>query len=228
MMRATSEDVLDTVPQSLLSRWLMTREQLSAVLALFIGWLLSELSHRLHQRSEERKPLARAIADLLEIRHRTRAVTVVLGELKKRFSVPPDAEGVIRKMVQDCIPQTEVLRDRYNEAVDLIAGVDPILAFRLRSKDEFTPLLQKFRALLAADQSGKSLALQIEEKLCTIFLKNLEEVTVELARAHGLRTWWRIRRRFAKPEDISREVADFFSSAEERARATSETATPAE
>lgn len=51
------------------------------------GWLFSELSHYLSDRRERRKAIGRALADLLEIRHRFTAMDTLFKELRK---IAPD------------------------------------------------------------------------------------------------------------------------------------------
>jgi hypothetical protein len=186
------------------------------VLTLVAGWFLNELSYLVRLRREERKPFAKAIADLLEIRHRIRGASAAIAEVKKHFLVPADAELAVRRFLQDFILQTEPLRERYNEAVDLIASVDPILAFRLRSKDEFPSYLQKLRPLLDNDNQMKAFVTQIEDKLSSAFVDHLEESMMELAKAHGVNTWWRLRKRFARREEMPTVFDEILSVVQER------------
>lgn len=181
------------------------------VLSLILGWLLNELGQLSRLRREERKAFGRAIADLLEIRHELKAFNVVFGEIKKRFAVSPNDEFVAKKLLEDFIPQTENLQERYNEAVTLIASVDPILGFRLRSKDQFKLLLRKSRLLLENDESTKSFITQFEDRFSDKFVEILEKLILDCAKVHKWKTWWKVRRRFLKPEDISKEIDELFS-----------------
>lgn len=181
------------------------------VLSLILGWLLNELGQLFRLRREERKAFGRAIADLLEIRHELKSFNVIFGEIKKRLPVSPNDEFVARKFLEDFIPQTENLQERYNEAVTLIASIDPLLGFRLRSKDQFKPFLRKLRPLLENDESTKSFIAQFEDKVSDKFAENLEKLILDLAKAHRWKTWWKVRRRFSKPEDISKEIDEMFA-----------------
>ncbi|MEN6338356.1 MAG: hypothetical protein ABFE01_29220, partial [Phycisphaerales bacterium] len=182
----------------------------AGIVTLLVGWSLKEVGDRLRLRREERKPFAKAIADLLELRHRLWGITAVIGEIKKRSSIPPEAEVALRTAFDAVFPQQDDLQRRYNEAVNLVAAVDPILGFRLRSKDEFFALMQKIRPLLVAEDSIRPLIVQIEDTLSGGFLEALKDVTIELAWAHSMVTWWRIRRRFSKAESIPKELTDLF------------------
>jgi len=189
---------------------------------LIVGWFLNELSYLFRLRREERKPFAKAIADLLEIRHNIRAVSTAIGEMKKRFPVPPDVELAARRFFQDSILQTEALRQRYNETVSLIASVDPILAFRLRSKDEFAPLLQKLRPFLDNDNQAKLFAAQIEDKMSCAFLDHLEESIMEVAKTHSVKTWWRIRKHLSKHGEMPKVFDELMSLVQKAPKQTSE------
>jgi hypothetical protein len=191
------------------------------VLTLIVGWSLNELSHVFRLRREERKPFAQAIADLLEIRHSIRVVSVAITEFKKRFPIPPDAELALRRFFQDFITQNETLRERYNETVSLIASVDPILAFHLRSKDEFTPFLRRLRPLIDSDYQAKPFAAQIEDRLSGAFVDHLERSIIEVAKAHSIMTWWRVRRFLSKRQEIPKEFDEVMSLVQPRAEVKS-------
>jgi len=192
------------------------------VLTLIAGWFLNELSCFFRLRREERKPFAIAMTDLLDIRHRLRAVSTTVGEIKKRFPMSPDNELVVRRFCQDFIAQTETLQRRYNEAVTLIATVDPILAFRLRSKDEFPSLLQQLRPFLDTDVQTRPFVAQIEAKLSCAFLEYLEESIVQVAKAHSMRTWWRIRKYLRKHQEMPKAFDEFVSLVQEDSQQPSE------
>jgi len=188
----------------------MSKEYWAGIVTLLIGWCLKELGDRFRLRREERKPFAIAIADLLEMRHRILSVSTALGEIKKRLPIPPEAEIALKTFVDAILPQTEDLHRRYNEAVSLVAAVNPILAFRLRCKDEYLPLMQKLRPLLTADSLTRPFVGQVENTLSSVFTEDIEELITELAKAHGVATWLRIRRRLSKPASIPKEVDDLL------------------
>jgi len=110
----------------------MGTEYWGGIVTLLIGWCLEELGDRLRSRREERKPFARATADLLEMRHRFLSVRTALGEIKKHLQFSPDAESALRAYVDALLPQADDLQQRYNEAVSLVAGIDPISSPRTR------------------------------------------------------------------------------------------------
>ncbi|MEN6426348.1 MAG: hypothetical protein ABFE13_13360 [Phycisphaerales bacterium] len=188
----------------------MSSEYWAGVATLLIGWSLKELSDKLRLRREERKPFARAIADLLEMRHRLLSVSTALAEIKKHLPIAPDAEVALRTFFHSVFPQAEDLQRRYNEAVSLVAGVDPILAFRLRSKDEFLPFMQRLRPLLTAANSPRPFVVEIDDKLSRSFIEDLEELTMELAKAHGMVSWWRIRKRLSKPQSLPKQADELL------------------
>jgi len=183
----------------------------SAVVTLLIGWFLNELHHWFWSSREAREPFGRALADLLEIRHELKGLRVILAEVKKRVSISGDDERAMRTLLESILPEVEDLRDRFNNAVTSIASVDPVLAFRLRRKDQFRPLLERARALAKLGEHGNELPIWLEDKLTNVFMLSLEELIIDVAKGHGLRTWWRVRRRMSKPDDLPREVDELFS-----------------
>jgi hypothetical protein len=183
-----------------------------AVVTLLIGWSLNELHHWFWSSREAREPFGRALTDLLEIRHELRGLGAILAEFKRRVSISESDERVARTLLESIVPQVEGLEARFNEAVTSIASVDPVLAFRLRRKDQFRTLLGKARALAKLSADGKDLPLWLEDRLTAAFMEGLEELIIDVARAHGLRTWWRVRKRIAQGDELPKEIDELFSS----------------
>ena len=174
---------------------------------------MNEWGQLLRLRREERKVVSRTIADLLEIRYELKGFNLVMSEFRERFLISVEDELVAKQFVDELIPQAEDLLKRYNESVTLVASIDPIMGFRLRSKDQFKPILQKLRSLLGVgdDISAKSSFLQFESRLSDKFVEILEVLIIELAMIHGWRTWLRIRRQFSKPKDASKQMVDLLA-----------------
>ena len=181
------------------------------VVTLLIGWFLNELHHWFWSNREERKPFGKALTDLLELWHDLKGLRIALFEIKKRFPISEDDERVIIKLLEDILPKLEDLQRRFNDAVTSIASIDPMLAFRLRGKDQYRLLLEWVRALAKVDGLGKQLSIWLEDKLTDAFLSNLEELIIDVAKAHGLRTWWKVHKRISKPVELPKEIDEILA-----------------
>lgn len=182
---------------------------------LIIGWLLNELGQKLRSRSTDRRAIARALADLLEIRHQTFGLKAAFDEFGKRFNLPSNFQLIILNYFNNLLPSAEDLRKRYNETIDAVASADPILGFRLRSKEILNPLLQTLRSIASGDPNTSHLWPLLESQLMQLVKSPLNEMILEVSRLHGWRTWLRVRRMlkrpFIEPKEIEEYLANFES-----------------
>ena len=175
-------------------------DKIITLLAVALGWLLNELSTLLRLRREDRRAAGPVLTDLLEIRHRLVALDAVVAELGKRFEVPPQGRLLLQRFLQTLIPEAPKFVETYEAAVSTLARVDPIIAFRVRGQPWIAPLLARLRALAAFDQAGAEFwSAVVEPGVLTLLRPGLEELILDVARAHGWRTWWRVRRRLREP-----------------------------
>lgn len=143
----------------------MDIDKLLPVLTLVLGWSLSELSHYLRARREKTAALARAISDLLEIRHRMLVTKLVADELKRRFQVPDDAFARLRMFLGIVLPEPHGIHERYDQAVSEIASHDPVLGFQMRSQNAIPQFLSAIDSMAAGDVSTKTVLAQVEEHM---------------------------------------------------------------
>lgn len=147
-----------------------------------VGWLLNEVSHRRREVSADRRAISKALADLLEIRHQTVAMKSLFDTLTHRLNLPQSIWSFIFPFLESFWPNSDGLHKRYNDTVDSVASANPMLGFRLRSKDELTRYLKSLRQL----------ASQHYTELKPVFLKySADERTVQAAR-NGLLSFTRI------------------------------------
>jgi hypothetical protein len=104
------------------------------------------------------------------------------------------------------LPSNESLAKRYEESVNLVAGLNPILAYRLRSQDMVGPFLHQLRALALQDgPQGVALFGTMEDHLLLHLTPYLERLIRELAKRHSWRTRWETNRRLKEPFDAPDE-----------------------
>lgn len=184
------------------------------LLAVTVGWGLHELSDAIRLRREDRRAIGRILAEVLELRHSIRAIPVVVGEIRNRIAIPIDAEPVLRNIFSSVLSQmTAGIAERYNNAIDSISGRLPLLAYELRSKDQFHPVLNHLQALAGNDPGAVVAISAIEKQLLQELLPRLQRLALRLAWLHSWKTWLHLRSSLKKPENVSALVDSMLKSA---------------
>src|SRR4051812_229188 len=119
----------------------MNIESILPVVTLLIGWFLNEFGNFYRERKERSKVLGIAISDLLEIRSRLIAYKVLTNFLREKLGVPSNVPLPIGRIIDELIPSIEDYPERYEENLSLIAKSNPVLAYRLRSKYFYKPMV---------------------------------------------------------------------------------------
>ena len=158
------------------------------LVGVVLGAVLSGMGEYLKHRNERKRVIARALSDLLEIRHRFVGVDAVFQETKKHTHVPADAAVMLREFFGKFLEVDDETQKRFRDALDALAGIDPVLAFRLRSKDQVPHLIRSIReAALQLGASSDDVS-QVEPILREFAVPALNEAVLELAGYHSLKT----------------------------------------
>ena len=160
-------------------------------LALITGLVADWFRLRLARRAEEKKHIARAISELLELRY----IIQALPELPKHFDalmpaeikphMPPDLFQAFD--VMQLLPMDDKLPERYKEAVDEIAGFKPFLAFQLRGKERYFDFRNFITHHFGQTPGSIIMANKITEALDRDCLPVIEDALALLAKAHGVK-----------------------------------------
>jgi hypothetical protein len=179
-----------------------------------VGWGLNQCGQWFVFRRDERKAIGRALADLLEVRHRLLAIPKVVEAMSAKLGMPADAQTPLKVVFGALFPSDEGLAKRYEESVSLVAATNPVLGFRLRSQDVVGPFLHQLRALALRD-GPQSVALlgTMENHMLSHLAPHLERLIRELAKRHGWRTWWETNRRLKQPFDAPEEFWEALKAA---------------
>lgn len=181
------------------------------LITLMVGWLLGEASSRRREISSHRQAISRAIADLLEVRHRTFELKAFMDEATKKFKIPPQGQPVILAKLRAILPVADSLAKRYNESVDVVASSDPLLGFRLRSKDALPKVLTSLEQLASQDPAATQAYPQIEAGLLDVIKPQLDDLIIELAKTRGWFTWWKVKKYLRKPSFEQKDVEELLS-----------------
>lgn len=180
---------------------------------------MNELGQQFKVRREDRKALARALAELMEAHAQASKFSEVIATFRERLGpLPPAFPHVFYLMMERLLGSSEDTKKRYDEAVTLVASVEPILGFRLRSSDSYPKIVSKLR-MLALQDSQTSLAFQDLEPLVDRKTREtLKELILEVAMKHGYVTWFRVRRMLNKPREIPPEMESLLQKISEMSK----------
>jgi hypothetical protein len=186
---------------------------LVAILAVIVGWLLNEFSAWVKIRRDDRRAIGQALSELLSIRHRLQTVSFVVIEIKKRVPIPPASEVAVRNFFESFLPDIGDIQSRYGQAIDLVAGRMPLLAFELRSKEMIGPNLQRLRSLVPPEQIASSFVLGLENQLVDDLLPTLERLLRKLAWHHGWITWIDVRQQLRTQVHVPERLREMLDRA---------------
>ncbi len=161
----------------------------------------------LRRRREARILVGRLLADLIDLRDRDRVTRLLIVQLQ----AAPRDQIVLRQVMDAVIPGLEALAPRYDQAVTQLAGLNPLLAVRLRGHGSFPQTFSQLRAMAIGDQTAAGAWAQIEALLDRVRGPRLEELIGELARRHGWLTAFKVRRRLAEDPVVPPEFTELLS-----------------
>lgn len=178
------------------------------LLGVVLGAVISGIGVLWKARQERKKAIGVALADLLEIRHRVYGVENIIRFMSDQHKMSPDWSPAIREVVDKAMPLDEKIATRFDDAISLLAGVDPILAFSLRSKEVLPQILRKFRGEMLASGSGAAEYGALESALLHATKPALDDAVMVLAENYSWSTGRRVREILAQrselPPDFSR------------------------
>lgn len=183
---------------------------IAPLVGVVLGSALSGLATYLKQRGERKRTIAVALADLLEIRHRLVTIDVVFDKIRARVDVSAEIMPVLRNCLDSFLLPNDGLDDRYNNAISLLAGIDPVLAFSLRSKNAFPRFLGSLRKLVIGSGTSLKEFESLESTLRLAVQPNFNAAAMELAGYHSWSTKRRVRRLIAHTGEIPPEVTRIF------------------
>jgi hypothetical protein len=181
------------------------------LLGVLLGAAITGIGAIWKDRTAHKKVVARALTELLEIRHQIGSFNLVVEEVQKHVTLPAEFLPPLRKLLDDLTPVDRDANRRYEEAVSVLAEVDPLLAFQLRSRNKTQDLLGLPAVL--APQSGFSAADvdMLERSLQQMVLPHLDDSIAELARVHSWKTKRRVLKLLAQKRTVPPEVTAWIT-----------------
>lgn len=185
-------------------------QSVSTLVGVIVGAILSGIGGYFRSRIERKRTIALALTDLLEIRHHISGIEVVLKAMHKRFDVPAEASLILQTLIQQMSPLNEDVHKRYDNAISLLAGLDPLLAFHLRSKNTLPNLLASIISATESAGLSKDDIVQIESTLRLSLAPHLDEAVIELAGRHSLNTKRKVKKLISNSKEMPPELNDIF------------------
>lgn len=202
-------------------------DKIIALIAVALGWLFSELSSVVRLRREDRRAAGPVLTDLFEIRNRLVSMDECMKEFGHQLQLPHQARLQLQQYLLTVFPEPPGFIEKYEEAVSTLARVDPIRAFRLRGQMLVGPFVTALRGLAASTPADSELWSTIfEPEFQGRFKRHLEELILEVARAHGWLTWWNARKRLRQPalsQEDKKWISDFIEKFKSAAETTQQT-----
>jgi hypothetical protein len=152
---------------------LLRNDVFRSILLVVIGFALSQLNNYFAERGERKKAVSSALSDLLEVRHQFMGLEALMEQIGELGHIPEHQKSQMRVLLDSLFPNWEELHARYEHSVNLIAGLDPLLGFQLRSKDFLRPILRWVHSLMGQDSQAAALMGPI---LKNSFLSKVEPV----------------------------------------------------
>lgn len=133
-----------------------------------------------------------------------------MKDLELLMQISAQVQLQLEQYVRAHFPDPPRFVEKYEEAVSTLARVQPIQAFRLRNQPLILPFLDELRGLAASELAGSEFWKKVvEPELARIYKPHLEELILDVAKAHGWRTWWHARRQLKKQISSERDEAQF-------------------
>lgn len=136
----------------------------------------------------------------------------VLKHLQKYGNLSPISMPHLRNLFDHLIPLDDKLDTRFDEAVTLLAGMDPVFAFDLRSKNLLPQSINKMR--LVATTAGEDLAKYeaLESSLIETLAPKLDEAILRVAKHHSGKSYREVQAVIAQKNNVEEAMAPLLKS----------------
>ena len=138
------------------------------------------------------------------------ATDIIFAQIRARVEVPLQAMPALRTIFDSFLVPNDGIDERYNNAVSLLAGIDPLLAFSLRSKNTLPKVLASLRGLAIGSGANLEEFESVESSIRLAVVPNLNAAAMELARHHSWITKRRVRELVSQSEEIPPEVSQLL------------------
>ncbi|CAM3328557.1 hypothetical protein [Polaromonas hydrogenivorans] len=161
---------------------------IAPLIGVILGSTISGIGVYFRSRTERKRLIACALSDLLEIRHYFVNIDVILREIKSRTPISQETVHSFRTQIKSIIPMDSNIHERYEEAISLLAGIDPVLAFKMRSKNKILDIFDTIRQYSTSNGASPFQIEEFETILRTAITPAMDKAVLELAALHSSTT----------------------------------------
>jgi len=177
------------------------------LVGVVVGAVMTGFGQIYKVRQERKRVIALALSDMLEVRHRVVTLNAALKYFQMHGNLPSVSMPHFRNFLDHIIPLDDKLDARFGEAVTLLAGMDPVFAFDLRSKNLLPQFINKLR--LVATAAGEDLARYeaFESKLIEVLTPKLDEAVLRIAKYHSSKVYREVQAVVARKDNIEESLS---------------------
>lgn len=189
--------------------WELVAGGIVAIVAGAVGWLSSEASSWIRLRRDDRAAVGQLLVFLAEMRHQLTVMPQYIRTVSQKWPLSHQDIQIIRPFFDRIMSEPDDAGKRYDQAVQLLAGRQPSLAFAMQSKNRLPAFLREWRRLMQDDPIAVTHLDKMEDCLNKLILPQLDRTIKALARKHGILTWIAYRNRIRSWKDteyMQREV----------------------
>jgi hypothetical protein len=182
------------------------------LLGVVVGAIMTGSGQLYKARQEKRRVIALALSDLLEVRHRVVTFNELLKYIQTQGKVPAVAMPHLRNLFDQLFPLDAKLDARFDEAVTLLAGMDPVFAFDLRSKNLLPHLMNKMRVLAASTNQDLAGYEGAEGKMIDVVAPTLDEAVLSVAKQHSWRVYRQVKSVISAKDRVGEQMSPLLAS----------------
>ncbi|HEY4321706.1 MAG TPA: hypothetical protein VGM77_11090 [Gemmatimonadales bacterium] len=175
----------------------------TALISGLIGFGFGEARSWRIDSKDRHRAIGRALSDLLEVWHLLRTTNSFTKALREQLALPPQVLRPAVTMILEFLPTDPELPKRYEEAMILLAGDNPLMAHRLRRIANIPEVLGRIQKL-ANDSNDLVTFEMLDQMRETDMLEALEESLTTLSTEHDKSTKTEMAKALATPLDLSK------------------------
>lgn len=180
------------------------------LLGVLIGSILTGTGSVIKWRLERKRLIARALSELLEIRHQMIGLDRVLTLLASQLQIPAEVMPMVRNLVSSIVPMDSGVHQRYEEVVTLLSSEDPLLSFHLRARCSILTFIESIRTSGIEHGVEPEFIEKIGNELSSLIIPELNKVILLVGRKHSFITWWKLKRILNKSDELPPNVLNFM------------------
>lgn len=185
---------------------------IAPLIGVVLGSAISGINTHLRTRAEKKRLIARALSDLLEIRHHVIGIETVLCEIRSRVQVSEEEALLFREHMNSVAPLDTEIHKRYDEAISLLAGADPLLAFTMRSKNKVPLFLDSLKSVSSSFGATPAQFSSFAGVIRSAITPALDEAVLELAAQHSFSTKRKVKALVASSGQVPTELTNLLDS----------------